>query len=124
MGHVGMGRLPPTRKWKQLVAYIGGGAGAAQVAAVTLDAAEKALAGADLDIGVVETIWMLMQLPHAARADDFAVGLRDCGLDVPDDPGLLDVTAAAVEAKTPNCRGRTDLGELARMALGESLSAV
>jgi hypothetical protein len=127
MGHVRLGRLPRTRKWQELVCYVEGGAGAAQVATATLDAAEKALASAHQDVGVVETLWLLMQLPHAARTDDFADGLRACGLDVSDEPGLLDIIGASVEsieAKTPNCRGRTDLGELARMALGESLGSV
>lgn len=127
MGHIRLGLLPSTRKWQRLVGYVGCGAGATQVATATLNAAEKGLATAHEDVGVVETLWLLMQLPHAARSDDFSAGLRACGLDVSDEPGLMEVIGAAVEAveaKTPNCRGRTDLGELARMTLGETIASV
>jgi hypothetical protein len=127
MGHIRLGLLPSTKKWRRLVGYIGCGAEAPQVAASTLAAAEKGLATAHKDVGVVETVWLLMQLPHAARTDDFAGGLRACGLAVSDEPGLMEVIGAAVEAveaKTPNCRGRTDLGELARMSLGDTIASV
>lgn len=127
MGHIRLGLLPSTKKWRRIVGYIGCGAAAPQIATATLDAAEKGLEAAHKDVGVVETIWLLMQLPHAARTDDFAAGLRACGLTVSDEPGLMEVIGAAVEAveaKTPNCRGRTDLGELARMTLGETIASV
>ena len=127
MGHQRLGTLPCTKKWGQVVGYIGAGAGAAQVATATLHATLKWLDKAHLDAGVVEAVRLLMVLPLAARGDDFADGLRARGLDVPDDPGLFDVlgaTSAALDAATPNNKGRTDLGELAQMALGETLTAV
>jgi hypothetical protein len=68
-----------------------------------------------------------MRLPLAARSDDFAAALRECGLSVPDEPGLLEVVAAvtgAIDATMPNCRGRTDLGEMAQMAAAETLTEV
>ena len=125
MGHHRLGPLAKTRKWNQVVGLIRGGAGAAQVANATTTAAEKELLKAGKDTGVVETVFLLMRLPLAARTEDFATALRECGLSVSDEPGLLEIVAAvtgAIDAKMPNCRGRTDLGEMAQMAAAETLT--
>jgi hypothetical protein len=127
MGHIRLGYLPKTRKWKEVVALIEGGAGTAQLATATINAAEGALNFAVKDHGVVETIWLLTQLPLAARSDDFATALRDRGLPVSDSPGLMEVVGAvsdAVDARLSNCRGRTDLGEMAQMAANETIADV
>lgn len=127
MGHIRLGDLPRTRKWSQVVGLIEGGAGTAQVAVATINAADKELGRAANDQGVVETIWLLCQLPLAARSDDFAQALRDCGLTVSDAPALMEIVGAvtdAIDGKMPNNRGRTDLGEMAQMAAAETLTEV
>jgi hypothetical protein len=127
MGHIRLGELPRKRKWVQVVELIAGGASAAQIANATINAAEKGLGLAAQDSGVVETIWLLSQLPLAARSENFPASLRDCGLSVSDAPGLMEIVAAvtdAVDAKMPNCKGRTDLGEMAQMAAAETLTEV
>jgi hypothetical protein len=127
MGHIRLGDLPRTRKWTQVVGLIEGGAGTAQIANATIIAAEKGLGFAARDNGVVETIWLLTKLPLAARSEDFAQALRDCGLSVSDSPGLMEIVGAvadAIDAKMPNCKGRTDLGEMAQMAAAETLTEV
>lgn len=127
MGHIRLGELPRTRKWTQVVGLIGGGAGTAQVANATIQAADSGLALAAKDKGVIETLWLLTQLPVAARSDNFAEALRACGLSVSDSPGLMEIVGAltdAIDAKMPNCRGRTDLGEMAQMAAAETLTEV
>lgn len=67
MGHVGLGHLPCTRSWQEVVEPIHGGAGAAQVANAAVRAAEKGLRRVYDDRGVVRTVWLLMRLPEAAR---------------------------------------------------------
>lgn len=127
MGHIRLGDLPRTRKWSQVVGLIEGGAGTAQIANATINAAEKGLQLAVKDKGVIETIWLLCQLPLAARSVNFVQALRDCGLSVSDCPGLMEVVGAvtdAIDAKLPNCNGRTDLGEMAQMAAAETLTEV
>jgi hypothetical protein len=127
MGHIRLGELPRTRKWSQVVGLIEGGAGTAQVANATIHAAEAGLSFAAKDKGVVETIWLLTQLPLAARSDDFSQALQDCGLSVSDSPGLMEIVGAvtdAIDTRMPNCKGRTDLGEMAQMAAAETLTEV
>jgi hypothetical protein len=127
MGHIRLGRLPRTRQWKQVVALIEGGAGAAQLANATITAAEKGLNLAAEDKGLVETIWLLSQLPLAARTGEFANALRKAGLDISDSPGLMEIVGAtsdAIDKRLKNNGGRTDLGEMAQMAASETITEI
>ena len=127
MGHIRLGDLPRTRKWQQVVALIEGGAGTAQLANATITAAEKGLNLAAADKGMVETIWLLTQIPLAARKDNFTEALRDAGLKVSDNPSLLEIVGSvsdAVDRRLANNGGRTDLGEMAQMAATETISQV
>jgi len=125
MGHTRLGDLPRTRKWAQVVALIGGGAGVAQLANATITAAERGMNFAAKDSGVVEAIWLLMQLPLAAKSRDFVGALRKTGLAVSDSPTLMEIVGAAsdaIDARLSNNKRRTDLGEIAQMAASETLS--
>ena len=70
---------------------------------------------------------MLVRVPLAARSPDFAGALRKCGWEVPDSPGLVDIAvalSAAVDARMPDGKGRTDLAEMAQTAAVETINAV
>jgi len=127
MGHIILGNLPRTRKWQQVVALIEGGAGTAQIANATITAAEQNFQKAADDKGLIETIWLLSQLPLAARSDDFGKALQSVGLYVTDSPGLMEVVGAfsdAIDKKLTNNGGRTDLGEMAQMAASETMTQI
>jgi hypothetical protein len=68
MGHIRLGTLPRTRKWIQVLDLIGGGAGTPDVAAATMDASQRGLISAAKDPGLVYTVWLLTQVPLAARS--------------------------------------------------------
>ena len=127
MGHVRLGNLPRTRKWQQVVALIEGGAGTAQIANATITAAEDGFILAAEDKGLVETVWLLTQLPLAAKSDNFAQALQSNGLDVSSSPSLMEVIGAfsdAIDKKLANNGGRTDLGEMAQMAASETIAQI
>jgi len=125
MGHIKYGPLPATRKWKEVVELIGGGASAAQIATATVNAGERGFRGAANDRGVIEAYWLLVRIPLAAREPAFAPALRDCHMAVPDEPDLLELAVGyseAIDARMPNGRGRTDLAEMAQAAGVEIIS--
>lgn len=126
MGHVRLGPLPRTRRWVHVVALIRGGAAAAEVSTAAAHAAENWLSKAANDPTVVEAVWLLLRLPHAARADDFPAALARLGVAVPAPPGLVGLVgavSAAIDAAAPPGR-RTDLGEMAQAAAAEALTGV
>jgi hypothetical protein len=127
MGHIRLGSLPRSRSWQEVVALIEHGAAVEQVAHATITAAQRGLRGAAKDQGVVESVWLLTQLPHAARAPAFEAALGACGLHVAGAPGLMTLAAAfsgALDRRLANNCGRTDLGEMAQMAAAETLVGV
>ncbi len=125
MGHIRLGALPRTRRWKEVIELIGCGASSAAVAAATLDAVEEDLSKAANDPGLKRAFWLLTQIPDAARSADFAAALRDLGLSVPDRPSAAALTAAFTEAIDRHLevhKARTGPGELAQLAAAETLS--
>jgi hypothetical protein len=124
MGHQALGPIPRTRSWQEVVALVEHGADVPQIANAAIRAAEAGLVTIAKDRGAVEVVWLLTELPHAARAANFQGALLECGIQAPRDPGLHDLVAAfcrAVDDRLPNNQGRTDLGEMAQMAAVETL---
>jgi hypothetical protein len=127
MGHVRLGALPRTQKWKQVVSLIAGGANVEGIAAASADAAESGLERASRDEGLAHVFWLLSQIPQAARAGDFSERLAELGLRVPSEPTLLEIVAAftrAVDGRVRESGKRTDLGEMAQLAGSETLASL
>ena len=127
MGHQHLGKLPKTRRWLQVIDLISGGADVRDVAAATSAAAEQQMTDASNDPGVRHSVWLLTQIPLAARTDDFGSRLRQLGLAVSDDATLLEISTAAmgaVDGYIAKAGGRSDLGEYASLSMVESLDAV
>jgi hypothetical protein len=125
MGHIKYGPLPATRNWNEVVSLIAGGASVRQIATATVHAAERGFRSAANDQAVIETYWLFIRLPLAARSPAFALALRDCGVQVVGDPGLLELAVAfneAIDARTLNNRGRTDVAEMAQTAAVETIN--
>jgi hypothetical protein len=126
MGHIRLGDLPRTRKWRQVVALLESGESIERISAATLDAAKRGLEEAARDPILIQSFWLLTQLPLYARRPDFAEELRSIGIDVPNDPGLFDLVGAITDSVDAHIRqrgGRSDLGEMAQMGLVEVLTA-
>jgi hypothetical protein len=125
MGHIRLGRLPRTVKWNQVVSLIDSGASTADIALVALDASRKGLQTASKDPTLVYSIWLLTQIPLAAKGQGFSEELRQRGLEVSEQPTLMEVVGAftdAVDAYTSRQGARSDLGEMAQLAAVESLT--
>jgi hypothetical protein len=126
MGHVRLGVLPKSRKWRHVVDELRLGAGVGAIAGLAAEAAETSLQAAAGDPAFLHSFWLLTQIPLAARGAAFAEDLGRLGINVPDPPSLMGVTAAisaAVDLYAREHGGRTDLGEMAQMAAVESLTA-
>jgi hypothetical protein len=127
MGHQHLGVLPTSQKWRRVVQLISGGADVQEVAAAISAAAEQQMIDASNDPAVKHSVWLLTQIPTAARKDDFASELRRIGVRVGNHPTLLEITSAmmdAIDKKLATTGGRTDLGEMAQLSAVESLNAI
>ncbi len=127
MGHQHLGTLSRSRKWREVIELISGGANVQSVAAATSAAAEQQMLDARDDPAVKHAVWLLTQIPTAARKEDFAVELRKLGFRVSDHPTLLEVAtamSAATDIYVARKGGRTDVGEMAQLSALESLNAI
>lgn len=127
MGHLRLGELPRTRKWQQVVELIQHEGEAGALAAAALDAADAGFRRAAEDEGLGRAVWLLTQLPLAARNQDYLERLRQLGVSVDAAPTPLEMVGAftdAVDAHMRRTGGRTDFGEMAQLAAAETLTAV
>jgi hypothetical protein len=126
MGHLRLGTLPTSRKWREVVGLLANPSSSApELAAATIDAAKGGIKRAASDTGFIKAFWLLTQIPLAARQPDFGVALKRLGLRVPAKPSAFDVLAAvseSVEGEVATCRARSDFAELALAAAQEALS--
>src|SRR5262245_48246103 len=125
MGHVRLGTLPTTRKWQDVVNLISGGGSAEEVARASAVAAETDLKRAAGDPVFFYVARLLVELPLAARGPGFEQALARLGLTNAVPRSMADLVAAVSDAVDRHARavGRhSDLGEMAQMALVESLT--
>ncbi len=128
MGHNRLGGgLPRTKRWIEVINLVGQGGSPEQVADATLDATEGQFFAAADDPVVVRTVWLLTQLPDAARVGDFAANLRALGMDVADSPSSTELASALGRAvdtfATSLGQPRSDLAEMARLSAMETVAA-
>lgn len=120
MGHSRLGRLPMTRKWKEVVALLGGDSLSAQsLAEAVANAAISDLEKAANDKTLVAVYQMLANIPQAAKEKDFQSALKKIGIEVSKNPTIYDVAqgmATALDTAAAKNGLRTDLGTLAKHA--------
>jgi hypothetical protein len=112
MGHLRLGKLPNTKKWRHVVALVAGENSALQVAHATMEAAKRGLEVASTDEGLRHAVWFLTQIPLAAKQEDFTGALKKVGISVPTDPTVLDIVSGfseALDRKLQKSRNRTDI---------------
>jgi hypothetical protein len=136
MGHTRLGKIPTTRRWREVVAVYaaaGGSAGTSdyrdelpRIASSTLAAAASAMKAARQDPGIKYIFFLLTQLALAARRPNFDSALEALGLKLPVAPSHLDFTTEVHRALDEHfVRGgaKTDISEMAQLALGETLAS-
>lgn len=95
MGHLRLGQLPKTKRWRQVIEVLKDDDATSQdVAQATLFAIETGLRKAAQDEGLVTAFWLLARMADASTKPDFARQLRDIGINVPDHPLCFDITSA------------------------------
>jgi hypothetical protein len=127
MGHIRLGTLPRTKKWDQVVHLISGGADVERIAAASAEAAEHGLERASRDEGLAQAIWLLTQLPQAARHSDFSERLWKLGLRVSSRPTLVEIVVSltqAIDAHLQETGKRSDFGELALHAASQTIATL
>lgn len=126
MGHLLLGDLPRTRRWREVVALVESGSSYDEIAEATLTATRDLFERASSEPGFVESYWLLTQLPLCVGKGNISRELSARGLSVSATPDLLEIITAInrhVERATSKSGTSTDLSELARYSLVEALTS-
>ena len=127
MGHIRLGTLPDTIRWRRVVGAIAEGEDVAQIATATSEAAQQGFDRAHDDPGLCHAVWLLTKIALAARQAEFGDALEAVGISTPAEPSLFDVVVGFTDAMDQHLvrtGGRSDLGEMAQLAAVETLTSL
>jgi len=137
MGHIRLGKIPTNKKWKDVVGLIALEVDAdlasrktlsddiERIASKALNAAEAGLTIAVQDKGLRYTFYLLTQLVLATRQPDWEQRLARCGVHLPSDASLFDLTAGiqnSIDDYISRHGRATDISEMAQQAAGQAIS--
>jgi hypothetical protein len=126
MGHVRLGRLPRTIRWRRVVNLLNSAPhDAPAVGRATLAAADSRLSELSRDPSLVHCYWVLTRIASASRAPDFALALKGLGIDLPTAPSALGFIAGVndqVRGVLVRLPESGPFGDVASLALRRALS--
>lgn len=125
MGHIRLGTLPQSKKWREVVDLIDSGGSVDAIAEAAAKASERDLAQASKDPRFQFVASLLVRLPMLARAPGFDEALADLGVGdnaLASVPGLLAGLDLAIDRQAFGSGQSSDAGVLAKSALLETLS--
>lgn len=90
MGHIRLGRLPRTTRWKQVVEALGDfGASLPEIIKLTSYASEKVLTNSKNIDGLAHCYWLFTNIAQASRQGNFIENLNNLGINIaPTDSGV------------------------------------
>ncbi|MGX9352230.1 hypothetical protein ACS3QZ_13590 [Shimia sp. W99] len=125
MGHIRLGTLPRTKKWREVVSLIDSEASIDVIAEAAAKASELDLSRATKDPRFQFISSLLVRLPLLARMPGFEDALLDLGVGenaLSSVTGLLAGLELAIDRQSFRFGASSDAGELAKTALLETLS--
>jgi len=124
MGHIRLGVLPHSPKWKEVVKLLEGDGSLSDIAQASFNAALAGLKKVPSDPGFTQALTEIFNFAEAAKSKNFIESLQQAGFDVSTDATVLDLVGSLRQRIDMSFRllsNRTDLPEIAANAFGESL---
>ena len=125
MGHIRLGTLSTSKKWREVVALHEDGADLEQIAASAATASKRDFSHAVDDPVFQFASRILVELPLMARSPGFREYLQDLGCSLENAEsltGVLSELASVIDRRGREAGAQSDLGGMAKSALLESLS--
>jgi hypothetical protein len=135
MGHTRLGKIPTTRRWREVVEIFASARQPSelsaqtneisQLATSTVRASSEALRAGIKDGGLAFVFYFLTQIALATRRPEPRQALEALGLRLPSDPTNLDLTVEIhriIDDHFKTVGQKSDVGEMAQLAIGETLA--
>jgi hypothetical protein len=126
MGHIHLGTLPRTIRWRRVVSLLEDSPDdPAGIARATLFAAERRLKDLSNDPSLTLCYWLLVRVAAASREPDFRFAMARLGIEIPGDGSALTFIAAIsdrVRWETSDYLQSGPFSDIASLALRRALS--
>lgn len=125
MGHLRLGHLPRTHRWKQVVALIENGADLPELAEASFHASLTGLQRVPADPGFLSVLQSIVELAEASRQKSLTTGLVEAGIESEAHStsiGFLSAVAGKLSNGLGQVFPRSDVGKIAQDAFVESLT--
>jgi len=124
MGHIRLGILPKTRRWREVVSLLEQDGTLGEIAEASFKAAESGLLKAPKDQGFVSTLLQVLQFAVASGARSPLERLKAAGFDIGGAESVLDLAGAfrqRADQEISKKSSKSDLSEIAQTAFCETL---
>jgi hypothetical protein len=126
MGHNRLGRLPRTRRWREVVALLDAPSVPAEaVASAAVEAADRRYGELAHDPALNYAFWVLVRVTWAARSESFLRDLAWLGVRESPDASALGLISSAVEhvrSELSRLPDQNDFAEIATLAVARALT--
>ncbi len=125
MGHLRLGNLPRTQRWKQVISLLENGANLHELANASFRASLTGLDRVPADPGFLSVLNEIIGLATASREKDTESALRQAGIDSAAQTssfGFLSAVAQRFSDQLSQVYPRSDVGKIAQDAFLESLT--
>ena len=126
MGHIRLGTLSQSKKWREVIELLGSYASLEDIAEASARAAELDLARASSDPSFKFISRLLVELPLKARSPGFYASLEEMGFAsnaTESVPKLLSEINSVIDRNAFDLGQSSDIGALAQSALLETISS-
>lgn len=127
MGHIRLGQLPRTRRWRDVIDLLAAGGSPEAVASAIAHAADDRLGKIGSDPGLGYLYWLLTRLAWHSRTDEFVAALRADGIELQGEADGLRLLSRVGQfaAREVRRQGQPNaISEIALRAFRETLSRV
>jgi len=124
MGHLRLGRLPKTHRWKQVVALLEEGAELSSIVQASLHAADAGLRQIPNDPGFCSVLTNVFQFVDAVRSEEVTQALWEKGYKVESKASVLDYLSSLgtkIDRDLSHKFIRSDVSEICQDAFTETL---
>lgn len=126
MGHIRIGVLPKTRKWKQVISLLNSKeSSTSEIAAETAKAAKDFFIQKRFDPSLAFSYWLLTQITYRAKQDDYISALRKIDLDISKVKNSFDFVGQVANFSKNQIKERGEsfpISDIAQLALREVLT--
>lgn len=125
MGHIRLGRLPRTLKWKQVIqALVDSSSSLPEIVKLTSLASEKVLTNSKYIDGLSHCYWLFTNIAQASRQGDFVQNLNRLGINISSNDSGIKVLKQIFDSASSSLRSNGNISVLDQIAVDSFKNAI